>query len=56
MRDRQFDQVHELPDGYVETTYTYDGLINVEYTARLAIYMLTFAAAFTVFSHLVRLI
>lgn len=56
MRDRQFDQVHDLPEGYADETYTYDGLVNVEYTARLAIYMLTFATAFTVFSHLFRLI
>lgn len=54
--DRQYDQVHELPAGYVATDYTYDGLIPWIDLGKIAIYLLTFMAAFMMFRTLFRLL
>lgn len=49
----EYSQVHDLPDGYVESTYTYE-LVPVFEIGRVAIYLLTFAALFLVIGHLFR--
>ena len=54
--DRQYDQVHELPKGYVETDYTYDGLVPWVGLGRFAIYLLMFATCFMIFRMLFRLL
>lgn len=56
MRDTQYDQVHDLPEGYVNETLTYTGVVSFIDVGRLAIYLLCFAGFFMMLRHLIRLI
>lgn len=51
----EYSQVHELPEGYVITDYTYDGLIPGIPLARLAIYLASFVAFFMIARWLFRM-
>ena len=51
----EFSQVHEVPDGYEATFYTYE-TIPVFDIARLSIYLVCFVGFFMIFKTLVRLI
>lgn len=44
--NNEYAQVHELPEGYVITDYTYDGLVPVIPLAKIAIYLVSFVAFF----------
>lgn len=50
----EYSQVHQLPKGYIETDYTYDGVLPWTDIGRIAIYLVSFGMFFVIMSHIFR--